>query len=174
MQRHDDAVRQVMFERSRLLEVLEKVEDRWPEYMSFEMPGWPQPGGFLGHLALLERHFLREARTIAAGRDDQLRYYDEAWRDHTLAASRPRTWAQLHAALARTRADLLAFVARCSESAWRRAADHPSIAPNLRPRGVIKMIARHDREHREELERLLAGYAPPGDGDGDGEVESGR
>ena len=155
MDRHDDVVRTMTQERARLLQVLERVEDRWPDYLGFEMPGWPQPGGYLGHLALLERHFLREAKALAAGRDSDLRYMDEAWRDRTLAGSRPRTWAQLHAALARSRADLLAFVARCSEEAWRRAADHPSIAPNLRPRGVAKMIARHDNEHREELERRL-------------------
>lgn len=156
MERHDDALRQLSLERARLLEVLGRVEDRWPDYLSLDMPGWPQPGAFLGHLALLERHFLKEARAIAAARDAELRYMDDAWRDRILNLSRPRTWAQLYAALARTRADLLAFVARCPEPAWRRAVDHPSIAPDLRPRGVIKMIARHDREHREELEHRIS------------------
>ena len=155
MEHHDDAVRESLRERARLLEVLGRVEERWPDYLAFEMPGWPLPGGYLGHLALLERHFLREARALAEGRDADLRFMDEGWRDRLLAASRPRTWAELHAALARTRAGLLAFVARCPEGAWRRAADHPSIAPNLRPRGIVKMIARHDREHREELEARL-------------------
>lgn len=155
MDHHDDAVRDLLRERARLLEVLQRVEERWPDYSGFTMPGWPAPGGYLGHLALLERHFLREARALAEGRDQDLRFMDEAWRDRVLGASRPRSWPQLHAALARSRADVLAFVARCPEAAWRRAADHPSIAPNLRPRGVVKMIARHDREHREELEARL-------------------
>jgi hypothetical protein len=156
MKQHDDVVRAMTQERNLLLRVLMQVEERWPDYLAFEMPGWRQPGGYLGHLALLERHFLREAKALAAGRDSDLRYMDDAWRDRTLAGSRPRTWSQLHASLARSRADFLGFVARCSDEEWRRAADHPSIAPNLRPRGVAKMIARHDYEHREELERLLS------------------
>jgi hypothetical protein len=155
MEHHDDVVRDLLQERARLIQVLERTEAAWPDYMTFEMPGWPQPGGFLGHLAYLERQFLREAKALAAGRASELRFLDEAKRDHALAANRPRTWAHLHASLARTRADVLTFVARCPEAAWRRAADHPSIAPNLRPRGVMKMIARHDREHREELEARL-------------------
>lgn len=155
MEHHDDVVRGLLHERARLIEVLEQAEAAWPDYLAFEMPGWPQPGGYLGHLAYLERQFLREAETLAGGRDSELRFLDEARRDRALAANRPRTWTQLHAALARSRADLLAFVARCPEAAWRRATDHPSIAPNLRPRGVMKMIARHDREHREELESRL-------------------
>lgn len=155
MEHHDDVVRDAIDERARLVEVLERVEERFPDYLHFEMPGWSLPGGYLGHLALLERHFLREARALAEGRDDNLRFMDDAWRDRVLAAHRPRTWPELHAALARTRAELLAFVARVPEAGWRRAADHPSIAPNLRARGVVKMIARHDREHRAELEARL-------------------
>lgn len=155
MNRWDDAVVDLDAQRTALLDTLRRLEARYPDYDAVRVEGWEAPGAFLGHLALTERHFLREARMLAAGRFAELRYYDEAWRDATLVRSRPRSWPQLHAALARTRADLLAFVARCPADAWLRAADHPRIGPNLRPRGVIKMIARHDREHRAELEALL-------------------
>lgn len=155
MEHHDDVVRNAIHQRALLVEVLQQTEERFPVYLDFKMPGWDMPGAYLGHLALLERHFVLEARALAEERFAHLRFLDEQWRDRVLAMARPRTWAQLHAAMARARAELLGFVAKVPEADWRRVADHPSIARNLSPRGIVKMIARHDREHREELEAHL-------------------
>lgn len=141
------------------MRTLARVEERWPDYQAFAFQGWP-PGHYLGHLAYAARLFTGEARKIAEGRDAEIGYFDEGDRDRALRLHRPRSYAQLAAALARQQAELLALAARVPEEAWTRALDHPRIGPRLRPRGLVKFIARHEREHREELERLLEGPQP--------------